>query len=230
MQERRPKRRRKYDSECPCPKGEPKTMGLTHVPKHPNPVPGPKARQWRTTPPTYTPPPREARAPASPPPSPPTGQPTQANTATAAPARPHVDWTSWDANEAWWNQTREAWWTLSSWPTVLTAPAPEHTTSSSTAASSTAANSTSSGTSASGVAADVQRHKIPVAPNQVKWLPLPDGTFKLDCKISPVAEPHGMRFRGYDFEGNQAFAFFSPINPDEDGVRRPRPRGGKHNH
>ena len=110
IQERRPKSRRKYDAECPCPKGEPKAMGLKHVPKHPNPVPGPKAGPWRTNPRTWTPPPREARAPASPPPSPPTGQPTQAQTATAALANPHVEWLSGDANEPWWNETRDAWW------------------------------------------------------------------------------------------------------------------------
>ena len=254
MKKRRPKRRRKEetyrsesedDAECQCPKNEPKALGLKHVPKHPSPevklVPGPKAGPWRTNPPTYTPPPREAgcatrtTAPASLPPAHPKSQPTHpkgsvgrfldleaqqpADNATPAPATPQLAWTSWNANAAWWD--------MSSWPAFLPAAPPEPSTSSSTAASST-----SSGTSASGVAADVQPCKIAVAPDQVLWLPLPDGSYKLNVKISPVDTPVGMKFRGYCWEGKQAYAFFTRINANEDDrpMRRPRPRGGTRYH
>ena len=67
---------------------------------------------------------------------------------------------------------------------------------------------TSSGTSANSAAAVVLQCKIPVAKDEVLWIQLPDGTFKLNAKVSPVEIPDGMEFEGDFWEGEQAYAYF----------------------
>ena len=67
---------------------------------------------------------------------------------------------------------------------------------------------------------------IPVSDDQILYVKNRNGEWKLTSKISPIGDFVGYEFKGYVWQGAQAYACFNMINAEgAPGTRRPRPRG-----